>query len=259
MKLTKLFKQFISEAKSLNEEDQTFKVSMPDGFDLDWTVEDFETVDGTIAKKFIYDLTITAPDSSVKGTPLKSSFVMAMSDDSSGVFTLGPDVEKYSGIPEEQVKKDIAAGKESENNALIYGLQNLFNGGKDMFFWTNGTRLGGQAKKMGPFTTVMELLSHEVGVHLTRKVLVQMVAEKLGVNVANGDWIKHDYGSGEYMWPAVGDTGDDKNPLVMIDEETFSTTCGALVSMVTDEFFKMASNYMEGLPKLDSQKFGDNN
>ena len=68
MKLTKLFKQFISEAKSLNEEDQTFKVSMPDGFDLDWTVEDFETVDGTIAKKFIYDLTITAPDSSVKGT-----------------------------------------------------------------------------------------------------------------------------------------------------------------------------------------------
>jgi hypothetical protein len=45
----------------------------------------------------------------------------------------------------------------------------------------------------------------------------------------------------------------------MIDEETFSTTCGALVSMVTDEFFKMASNYMEGLPKLDSQKFGDNN
>ena len=256
MKEQELRKLIREELSMLNEESQTFEVSMPDGFDLNWTVEDFETVDGTIAKKFVYDLTIKAPDSSVKGTPLKSSFVMAMSDDSSGVFTLGSDVEKYSGIPEEQVKKDIAAGKESENNALIYGLQNLFNGGKDMFFWTNGTRLGGQAKKMGPFTTVMELLSHEVGVHLTRKVLVQMVAEKLGVNVANGDWIKHDYGSGEYMWPAVGDI-DDKNPIVMIDEETFSTTCGALVSMVTDEFFKMASNYMEGLPKLDSQKFGD--
>jgi len=52
------------------------------------------------------------------------------------------------------------------------------------------------------------------------------------------------------MWPAVGDPEDDKNPMVMIDEETFATAGSAMISMLTDGFFEMATNYLPNLPKL---------
>jgi hypothetical protein len=238
----------------LNEDEKPsgkkFEIIMPDTYTINWTESNSPAGKGTSAKRYEFEYQINHPDSTLKGEKFKSAVVLAMSDDSTGVFTIGKDVEKFCGIPEEEVKKDVAAGKESSENALIYGLCNIINGGADMFFWTNGTRLAGQAKKQGAMSTVMEQLSHEVGVHLTRQMLVRLVAAKEGVDTKNEDWITHDYGFGEYCWPAIGDPTDKTPKIIAIDEETFATSCGAMVSMLADGFFEMAAKYIPGLPKI---------
>jgi|TARA_R110000744_G_scaffold378068_1_gene493764 hypothetical protein len=253
MKNVKLFEQFTNEAKSINEEAGSYKpgnISIPDTYDIKWTTTDLDLGEGIFAKKYDFEFEMTMEDSAVFGEKIKQTVVMSMSDDSTGVFALGDDVEKFSGIPEEEVKKDVAAGKESENDAIIYGLVNIMNGGKDQYFWTNGTRLSGAAKNVSSMSAVIEQIAHEAGVTLTRLILVKTIAQKLKIDITNEDWVTHDYGSGEYMWPAVGDTGDDKNPIVMIDQETFATAGSAMISMLTDGFFEMASNYLQDLPKL---------
>ena len=247
MKHLQTFESFLHEADKPAA--NSFEIIAPDTYKIKWSISDSPAGKGTVAKRYEFEYQIDHPDSSLKGENIKAAVVVAMSDDSTGVFTLGKDVEKFCGIPEADVKKDVAAGKESADNALIYGLCNIMNGGADLFFWTNGTRLGGSAKKYGAMPTVMEQLSHEVGVHLTRKVTTLIIAKKLGVDTTNEDWISHDYGNGEYMWPAVGDIGDKTPKIIAVDEESFATTCGAMVSMVTDEFFKMAAKYIPNLPK----------
>jgi hypothetical protein len=248
MKHIQTFESFVNEADETSISGS--EIIMPGTYTIKWTVSDSPAGKGTVAKKYDFEYQINHPDSAIKGEKIKTSIVMAMSDDSTGIYTIGKDVEKYTGVPEADVKKDVAAGKESPEDALIYGMVNLINGGANTYFWTNGTRLGGQAKKQGTMSAVMEQLSHEVGVHLTRLILVRMVANKLGVDTTNEDWMKHDYGFGEYCWPAMGDPNDDTPEIIAIDEETFATTCGALVSMLADGFFKMASKYVPGLPKI---------
>ncbi len=238
----------------LNEDEKPsgkkFEIIMPGTYTVSWTESDSPAGKGTVATRYDFSYEITHPDSMLKGEKFKGAVVLAMSDDSAGLYTIGKDIEKFCGIPEEEVKKDVAAGKDKPEDAIIYGMCNIMNGGKDMFFWTNGTRLGGQAKTQGAMSAVMEQLSHEVGVHLTRQMLVRLVAAKLGVDNTNEDWITHDYGFGEYCWPAIGDPTDKTPKIIAIDEETFATSCGAMVSMLADGFFKMASKYVPGLPKI---------
>lgn len=250
MKNIHTFESFLNEAVDKENTNEVFEIIAPDTYTIKGTISDSPGGKGVTAKRYDFEMQINHPDSSIAGEKIKTSVVLAMSDDSTGVFTLGKDVEKFCGIPEADVKRDVAAGKESADDALIYGMCNIMNGGKDIYFWTNGTRLGGAAAKYGAMTAVMEQLSHEAGVHLTRKILCKLVAAKMGVDITNEDWITHDYGSGEYMWPAMGDHDDKKNPIVLIDEETFATSCGALVSMLADGFFKMASKYVPGLPVI---------
>jgi hypothetical protein len=124
MKNVKLFEQFTNEAKSINEEAGSYKpgnISIPDTYDIKWTTTDLDLGEGIFAKKYDFEFEMTMEDSAVFGEKIKQTVVMSMSDDSTGVFALGDDVEKFSGIPEEEVKKDVAAGKESENDAIIYG------------------------------------------------------------------------------------------------------------------------------------------
>jgi hypothetical protein len=252
MKRIHTYESFLSEYGSLGEAESNkdSEIVMPDTYTIKWTVSDSPAGKGTVAKRYDFEYQINHPDSSIKGEKIKTSVVMAMSDDSTGIYTIGKDVEKFMGVPEADVKKDIAAGKESPEDAIFYGMVNIMNGGADTYFWTNGTRLGGQAKKQGNMSAVMEQLSHEVGVHLTRLLLVRMVANKLSVDITNEDWVKHDYGFGEYCWPAVGDPNDKTPKIIAIDEETFATTCGALISMLADGFFEMASKYISNLPKI---------
>jgi hypothetical protein len=77
-----------------------------------------------------------------------------------------------------------------------------------------------------------------------------MIAKKNNINISNDDWVAHDYGFGPYSWPAIGDPTDKTPDIISIDEETFATTNGAIVSMLASEFFNMASKYIKGLPKF---------
>ena len=89
---------------------------------------------------------------------IDDKLTLAMSPDSTGVFTIGKDIEKFCGIPEADVKKDVEAGKDKPDDAIIYGLCNIMNGGADVYFWTNGTRLGGAAAKDGIWEYLMNVL-----------------------------------------------------------------------------------------------------
>ena len=181
---------------------------------------------------------------------VEDEFTLAFSPDSTGVFSLGKDIEKYSGIPEEEVKRDVAAGKEKPEDAIIYGLCNIMNGGTDIYFWNNGMRLAGAAKKDGIWPAVIEQISHECN-HLTRLILTRAIAKKKGADISKGEWVTYDFGSGEYFWPASGDVDDKKNPLVLIDEEAHATALGIVAQTVTPHFLEMASNY---IPELKSVK-----
>ncbi len=175
---------------------------------------------------------------------VKDSFTLAMSPDSTGVFALGDDVEKFSGLTLKEAKEY----NETPDDAYIYGLCNMMNGGKDWFFWTNGTRLAGAAAKVGTWPALIEQISHEAGVHAARKMTTRAIAKnKYGIDCIDEEWVKHDYGNGEYYWPAVGDAPNEKNPIVMINEEDFATLGGKICELITNDFIEMAKAY---LPEL---------
>lgn len=251
MKHIELFKDFLNESngnKFINEEAGSFKpgsISIHDAYELNWKTTDLDLGARIYAKQYDLTFKITMEGSSLEGEEIKQSVTMAFSDDSTGVFKLGKDIERFTGL----TLKDAKKRKDTPNDAYIYGLVNIMNGGKDTFFWNNGTRLKGAAKETSPLSAVIEQVSHEAGIHLTRLILVKMVAQKLGINITNEDWITHDYGYGEYSWPAVGDPTDKTPEIIAIDEETFATSSSAMILMLTDDFFTMASNYLD-LPNL---------
>ena len=242
------FKKYLAEGK-LYEVESKIKpgeINRAGAYNLKWTVSDFPTDAGTVAKKYDFEYEIIMEDSSLVGLKIKDSVVMAMSDDSTGVFQLGEDIEKYTGL----TLKGAQEYKETPDDAYIYGLVNTMNGGKDLFFWNNGTRLSGEAKIMGALPAVVEQIAHEAGIHLTRVVLVRMAAIKLGVSIDSDEWVTHDYGFGEYSWPAIGDPNDQTPEIIAIDEETFATSSSAMLSMLTDGFLEMSYKYVPGLPKI---------
>jgi hypothetical protein len=233
----------------INEAAGTFgpgNISVPGAYDIKWKVEDLDLGEGILAKKYDFEFNLIIEGSSISGETLKQTMVMSISDDSTGVFQLGDDIEKFSGL----TLKDAKEYDETPDDAYIYGLCNIMNGGKDSYFWTNGKRLAGQAKATNNMSAVIEQISHEVGVHFTRHMLTKMVAQKLGANITNEDWITYDYGFGEYCWPAIGDPNDKTPKIIAIDEETFATSGSAMISMLTEGFFEMATKYLPNLPKI---------
>ena len=245
----KTFNQFLNEAESLG--GNSFKLAYPGTYIAKWTVSDASGDKNTVAKKFDFTIKVEHPDSTITGTTIKDSFTVAFSKDSRGIYSLGKDVEKFMGIPEADAIKNVEEGKEKKTDALIMGMCNIMNGGKDIYFWNNGLRMQGSAKYAGVITAIIEQLSHEAGVHLNRLVLTRHIAREKGVSTKNEDWITNDYGSGEYVWPAVGDPTEDTPKIIAIDEETFATIGGAIVSMITPTFVEMASEY---IPKLSTIK-----
>jgi hypothetical protein len=173
---------------------------------------------------------------------VEDEFTLAFSPNSTGVFSLGNDIEKFSGLN----LKDAQKYKETPSDAYVYGLCNAMNGGADIFFWTNGMRLSGAAQQNGVWPAVIEQISHEC-THLTRLILTRAIAKNNGVDIVNGEWITFDYGGGEYFWPAIGDIDDKNNPIVIIDEEAFATSVGLVVQTVTPHFLEMASTYIPTL------------
>lgn len=248
MNYIKLFEQFVNEIKT---GDDSFELAYPGTYIANWSISNAPGDENTIAKRFDFTIKVEHPDSQITGTTIKDSFTMAFSKDSRGIYSLGKDVEKFMGVPEADAIKNVEDGKEKKTDALIMGMCNIMNGGKDIYFWNNGLRMGGSAEYAGTIVAVIEQLSHEAGVHLNRLVLTRHIALEKGVSTDNEDWITYDYGAGEYSWPAIGDPNDKTPKIIAIDEETFATVGGAIVSMITPTFIEMATPY---IPKLKSIK-----
>ena len=193
---------------------------------------------GVVKKEiaFSFDLSEYNKDIGV----IEDTFTIAMSPDSTGVFSLGSDVEQFSGLKLEEAE----AYDEKPDDAYIYGLCNMMNGGKDFYCFINAGRLLGDAKENGLWPALFEIISHEVGIHVTRKILTRAIAKnKYDIDCTDDKWVKNDYGNGEYNWPAMGDVFDKADPMIMINEEDFATIAGYLVKAAAPHFIEMFSEY----------------
>jgi GNAT superfamily N-acetyltransferase len=153
------------------------------------------------------------------GTKISEDITLAMSPNSQGVFELGDNVAKYTGLS----LKDAQEYNETPDDAYAYGLVNTMNDGQDIYFWTNGRRLAGKAKKVGAQTAVIEQLAHE-GLHLTRAILAKSL---MGDKFPTGEW------------PSIGEQGNDT-----IEEEQLTTALSFVIEHITPSFIEMAKKYI---------------
>jgi hypothetical protein len=153
------------------------------------------------------------------GTKISEDITLAMSPNSQGVFELGDNVAKYTGLS----LKDAQEYNETPDDAYAYGLVNTMNDGQDIYFWTNGRRLAGKAKKAGAQTAVIEQLAHE-GLHLTRAILAKSL---MGDKFPTGEW------------PSMGEQGNDT-----IEEEQLTTALSFVIEHITPSFIEMAKKYI---------------
>jgi phosphopantetheine adenylyltransferase len=164
------------------------------------------------------------------GTKISEDITLAMSPNSQGVFELGANIAKYTGLS----LKDAQEYNETPDDAYAYGLVNTMNDGQDIYFWTNGTRLAGKAKKAGAQTAIIEQLAHE-GVHLTRAILAKSL---MGDKFPTGEW------------PSIGEQDNDT-----IEEEQLTTALSFVIDQISDPFIEMAKEY---IPKLNDQSISEN-
>lgn len=205
MNKIKSFKQFLNE-------DQTEKMEMSNSF----KENQFKVID--IQFEIDWNSNIGK---------VNQKITLAMSPNSLGMYDLAPDIEKFTGLP----KKEAKVYNETPEDAFVYGMCNVMNGGKDLFFWTNGTRLEGAISQNGLWPAILEQISHEC-LHLTRLILAKHILEKM----KSKDWISD-------SWPSIGD--DPK--LNLIDEEAFATALGLVVQQITPHFINMAKQYVPQL------------
>ena len=158
---------------------------------------------------------------------IETEITLAMGDHSKDLFTLSDDISDFNGIP----AKEAETYKETPTDALVYGMTNIMNGGEDVYFWTNGTRLKGAVQKVGLWPAIFEQVSHEM-VHGTRALLSKHLLKSKGK-----DWWKEDF------WPSIGD--DPKKD--EINEQAFSFAHGEAIQQMITDFLKMAEKY---LPEL---------
>ena len=159
--------------------------------------------------KKVYDTTLT-----VTGLgKLKIRFTLAMAKGSLAVFSLGKDVAKYSGLSAEDAKKY----GDSPDSAYIFGLCNVMNGGDDVYYYTNATRMQGRMDKIGVEAALLERNTYELG-HLTFLMLAMNL-------VKSADWV-----SGR--WPTVGDGAD-------VSEEQYVELLGKLGELIGQDYMKM--------------------
>lgn len=204
----------------------------------------------TDPSKKVISVDFKIEDNGDKITRIQDTFAFAVSKDSTGVYKIGKDVEKFCGIKESEVIQQVKEGKDRPEDAIIYGLTNIMNGGKDIYMWINGTRYAGMSEKLGPIPAMFEIISHEA-VHLSKLLLLRAIAKSKNLNLNNEEWIKYNYGAGAYNWPTNGDM-NDKNKLIQITDETFATVVGLVAQEISKPFMDMMSKY---LPK-DNKEVG---
>ena len=168
--------------------------------------------------------------------------LLALGPDAVGMFSIAEDIEKWTGLK----KAEAEAYDTKPTDAFLYGMSNVMNGGADMFLWITMDRLKGEAEASGSlFAAMMDVLPHEC-FHLAKKVLARHQAKKLGVSLKGDEWIKHDYGQGEYTWPSEG---DHKDPMVVMSEEDFAWVYGYITKAVAPVFIELGKTI---IPEIEN-------
>lgn len=218
MKHTQLFNEFVNNSKS---------TSLTEALDP-----------GVFTKLVKFDINVNDEFGTIQDEVL-----LAMGPDSVGVFSIGEDIEKFTGLK----KADAEAYDEKPTDAFMYGMNNMMNGGGEMYLWVTGNRLKGDADKNGVLAAIMDIIPHEC-LHLTKKLMIRQHAKNLGIAIDGEDWIKHDYGQGEYVWPTEGDHDDS---MVILSEEDFAWTHGFVCKAVAPAFIELAKNFIPELEKFE--------
>lgn len=159
---------------------------------------------------------------------IRGSIVLAIGPRSLDMFDIGSDVDEFTGLS----RDSAMSHREVPSSAYVYGMANVMNGGSDIFFFTNGTRLSYEVKRVGFCPAVMEHICHE-SVHLGRLFLTRHLLS------GSRDWTKA-------SWPSIGDNSLD------IDEETFAEVVGGVSQGIINDFMQMASDYV---PSIGSMGF----
>ena len=186
---------------------------------LEQTLEGLQVENITIS----FDISSVSPKYKEIFGQITQDITLAMGDTSDKVFELGEDIEKFSGLSQAEAE----AYEETPTDAYIYGLVQPMNGGNDMYFFTNGTRLSGAAEELGVWPAVIEQLSHE-GLHLTRMILTKHLSE-------TDNWVEDE-------WPSIGEQENDK-----LEEEVVTTSLGLILDQITEPFLEMAEKYIPEL------------
>lgn len=174
-------------------------------------------------KKYI-PLSFNLP--TISKSKISEKILLAMSNNTIGMFSLADDIEEITGIK----KVDAEKYTEIPTDALVYGMSNVCNGGQDIFFWTNGGRLSGEIESVGVFRAITEHLSHEC-VHLSKLILKRILYPN------DEEWFKKDL-----------IVSDEKK--IITDEETFATIEGQLTEQLITPFMNMAAKYNKQVRNL---------
>ena len=185
---------------------------------LEQTSEGLQVENITIS----FDINSVSPQIESIGQ-VTQDITLAMGDTSDKVFELGEDIEKFSGLSQAEAE----VYEETPTDAYIYGLVQPMNGGNDMYFFTNGTRLAGAAEELGAWPAIIEQLAHE-GLHLTRMILTKHLSE-------TDNWVEDE-------WPSVGEQEND-----ILEEEAVTSALGLVLEQITEPYLAMAEAYIPEL------------
>lgn len=162
-----------------------------------------------------------------EGLRVKLDFWLAVGSTWEDLFRLGSDIERFSGLSVEEGKRYKKAG------SYIFSLCNIMNGGKDVFFFTDGARMKEwirekqkvYGKDVGYGMAMTERLSYEF-IHLARLCVAKTLLEP-----QVGDrWV-------EVKWPEVGEEDEeDDDGDIYISEADLVEIVGHLVEMAYDDF-----------------------
>jgi len=185
---------------------------------LEQTSEGLQVENITIS----FDINSVSPQIASIGQ-VTQDITLAMGDTSDKVFELGEDIEKFSGLSQAEAE----VYEETPTDAYIYGLVQPMNGGDNMYFFTNGTRLAGAAEELGAWPAIIEQLAHE-GLHLTRMILTKHLSE-------TDNWVEDE-------WPSVGEQEND-----ILEEEAVTSALGLVLEQITEPYLAMAEAYIPEL------------
>ena len=164
------------------------------------------------------------------GLSVKLDYWLAVGKTWRDVFKLGADVEKFSGLSLAEGEKYKGSG------SYIFSLCNIMDGGKEVFFFTDGSRMkewikqkqAKYGKDVGEGMAMTERLAYEF-IHLARLC----IAKELLWPEYKERWV-------EVKWPEVGEEDEeDEDDDIYISESSLVEVVGKLVEQAYDDFALM--------------------